>query len=191
MFARLTVETGDAQPPEIQFAAGDRVSIGRNRVNALVVQDGHASRRHAELFFSKGAWRLEDLRTKNGTKLDGVKIEQITKIQNGQIIGIGAVRLRFNADAFESTANGDAELGAPVVSPAIVPLLTGAPTDISATLLLTEELTAIRDFLSAAQNETVPATVVQLALLVVRTQTQANVCGFLGFDPDDDQLRIV
>ena len=50
--------------------------IGRDEACDVRFESGMASRRHAEVVFESGAWRLRDLESTNGTYLDGARVEE-------------------------------------------------------------------------------------------------------------------
>src|SRR4051794_36913117 len=96
MRARLTIESGLASPRVFDLDdSHDIVHLGRNRENTIVLQDRHASRWHARLYVSSGRWFLVDQDTTNGTRIDGRQITGEARLTDGQVIGIGEVRMRF------------------------------------------------------------------------------------------------
>ena len=74
----------------------DRFVIGRGPECDLVVADRQVSREHAIIRKSEGAYLLEDLGSKNGTHLNGVRIEAPFVLQDGDEIQIAfAIKLTF------------------------------------------------------------------------------------------------
>ena len=53
------------------------------------------SRRHARLSEIEGEWRIEDLGSTNGVKVNGAKVAQ-TILHNGDQIALGSFMLKFN-----------------------------------------------------------------------------------------------
>jgi hypothetical protein len=76
----------------------DGATLGRSRENDIVVDDTGASRKHAELRSRGGAWVLSDLRSTNGTKLNGRRIDTPEVIQPGDEIKIGSSTLGFELE---------------------------------------------------------------------------------------------
>ena len=75
--------------------AGTRITIGRESGNDIVVQDINASRRHAELRLApQGVWTITDLRSTNGTIVNGVAVAS-QALYAGDIITIGKTDLEF------------------------------------------------------------------------------------------------
>jgi len=73
-------------------------SLGRAPTNAIPLPDDTASLEHALLHWRDGRWWLEDLESRNGTVLNGVLITQATPVMAGDVIGIGRVKLKLEAN---------------------------------------------------------------------------------------------
>jgi hypothetical protein len=71
-------------------------AIGRLSECDLVVEDPLASRRHAEIRPEPDAYRLVDLKSLNGTTVNGAPVKEHVLV-DGDLIGIGAVVIRFEA----------------------------------------------------------------------------------------------
>ncbi|MDX6580963.1 MAG: transport system ATP-binding/permease protein [Solirubrobacterales bacterium] len=74
---------------------GERLSIGRDPANDVVLADPNVSRFHAELVCDGDAFELTDLGSRNGTRLDGEPVTTRT-VDKGSEIGIGPYRLVFD-----------------------------------------------------------------------------------------------
>lgn len=70
------------------------VTIGRHSSNRLVLDDQAASRAHAVIEYSKGAYHVRDLNSSNGTYLNGRKVSA-AELKSGDQISIGAVRIKL------------------------------------------------------------------------------------------------
>jgi len=75
MPARLTAYLPDNAASPWLLRESQRVRIGRGRDCELRLDHPSISRRHAELTFEQGQWRLADLGSKNGCFLDGVRTD--------------------------------------------------------------------------------------------------------------------
>jgi serine phosphatase RsbU (regulator of sigma subunit) len=73
--------------------AGDEVVIGRSTRSGLTIPDRSLSRLHARLFFSDGAWFVEDLGSRNGTFIGQVKIEGATQVEPGASLALGGSKI--------------------------------------------------------------------------------------------------
>lgn len=69
--------------PFDQPLTGDSLIIGRSSAAELVLADRFLSRRHARLHRKGTDWLVEDLGSRNGTLLNGIRIEAPTKISVG------------------------------------------------------------------------------------------------------------
>ncbi|MDO4796864.1 MAG: DUF3662 and FHA domain-containing protein [Coriobacteriales bacterium] len=71
--------------------------IGRERTEGgIVLHDPNVSRRHAELSFQDGTWRISDLHSTNGTLVNDMDVREAT-LHEGDLVTIGLVNLEFRA----------------------------------------------------------------------------------------------
>jgi len=86
MKAKLYCKTGILSGKAIDIADG--ATIGKNAENHLVVDAPIISGRHARIHFDKNenCYFLEDLRSRNGTKLDGMPVTQKKKLGKIHVI---------------------------------------------------------------------------------------------------------
>ena len=78
----------------LEVAVGERLVIGRGAATNLQVPDERASRRHAEIVCQNDAYVVNDLGSKNGTRLNGRPITS-APLAFGDQIGIGHTSLLF------------------------------------------------------------------------------------------------
>ncbi len=89
---------------DLSLAAGDTLPLqpltllGRSAENTIVLADAGASGRHARLRQDNGTWWLEDLGSKNGTLLNELPLSRPALLTQGDVIGIGSLRLKFETD---------------------------------------------------------------------------------------------
>ncbi|MEA2141815.1 MAG: transport system ATP-binding/permease protein [Solirubrobacteraceae bacterium] len=86
----------------VQFP-GDRLTIGRDEANDVVLDDPNVSRFHAEVLRTDGRIEVRDLASRNGTRLDG-QLMRRAAVATGSEIGIGPYRLIFDGDGFVARA---------------------------------------------------------------------------------------
>ena len=80
------------------FLHADRsTTIGRAIDNVVVLDDERCSRFHATVDYRDGKWRLFDLNSRNGTLVDGVRVEGSAEIYVGSKIQIGSATLLIEA----------------------------------------------------------------------------------------------
>ena len=96
---RLTYQDGDT-PLNFTFASGD-VVIGRSPECQIVLRDFGISRNHAKVTVGEtGDARIMDLKSKNGTQVNGVPVVE-APLRDGDKILLGKFELTF-AKAIES-----------------------------------------------------------------------------------------
>lgn len=71
-------------------------SIGRDFDNDLILDDTLVSRRHAIIIWKNDGFYLEDMKSSNGTFLNGEKISEPEKLENLDIITFGIYQYSFN-----------------------------------------------------------------------------------------------
>lgn len=77
------------------FARGE-VVVGRGRDVQIFIDSSTLSRRHARIGVSPGDAVLEDLGSKNGTFLNGARVEATSPLSDGDEIRVGSVFLSFH-----------------------------------------------------------------------------------------------
>ncbi len=82
---------------------GDRMAIGRDVSNDVVLDDPNVSRFHAEVVRTEERIEVRDLGSRNGTRLDGELTRRAT-LTTGSEIGIGPYRLIFDGADFVQRA---------------------------------------------------------------------------------------
>lgn len=119
-FAILISEKGGAERREV-FEAED-VTVGRVQGNELMLPKGNVSKQHARLSLKDGRFLVNDLKSTNGTYVNGRKITQALVVREGDKIYVGDYVLRFEALAGtalspESQAASHDSLAAPPPAP--------------------------------------------------------------------------
>ena len=74
-------------------------SLGRSPTNTVPIADNFSSSEHALVTLKQGQWWLEDRNSRNGTLLNNVPVKQPVVIADGDIIGIGQIRLRMDLES--------------------------------------------------------------------------------------------
>jgi pSer/pThr/pTyr-binding forkhead associated (FHA) protein len=77
-------------------------SIGRGEENDVRIRDDTVSLTHATLLRKRGAWFVVDLRSMNGTYVDGSRVSGERELCPGARVRLGAVELAFRAIDCES-----------------------------------------------------------------------------------------
>ncbi len=76
--------------------SGERIRIGRELDNDIVLPDPSVSRHHAELVRDGNRWKVRDLRSTNGVQLNRIAIEE-APLQAGDRLTVGAFELTVEA----------------------------------------------------------------------------------------------
>ena len=93
--AYLVITTTDGKRSTHRFEAGTRLAIGRSSKNELVLADLSLSRQHAELVPVDDDWKIQDCGSRNGTFVNGRRIETPTALRSGDRISLGGCSLQF------------------------------------------------------------------------------------------------
>ena len=101
--ARLIQRTERGETPhELLFQS---TSIGRGRLNDIVIEDPGERRLHAEvLSLAKGRFVLRDNRSRGGLTVNGERVEEKRELGDGDVIRVGGAEFVFVAAEEPSTA---------------------------------------------------------------------------------------
>jgi pSer/pThr/pTyr-binding forkhead associated (FHA) protein len=80
----------------------ERCTVGRALDNMIRLDDGTVSHHHAMFVLDGGQYKLRDLNSTNGTRVNGLRIVE-TKLNNGDQVRMGSVEMRFEADIKKSS----------------------------------------------------------------------------------------
>jgi pilus assembly protein CpaF len=97
VFAIIVSEKGGAERRE-SFDKNE-ITVGRVQGNDLTLPKGNVSKHHARLLFREGRFIVTDLKSTNGTYVNGRKIAQATVVREGDKIYIGDFVIRLEASA--------------------------------------------------------------------------------------------
>ncbi len=114
MTMRLRYNKPDGTP--VEFELGDRpITIGRNPDSDIILLDERVSRIHCGLRLWDGEYYLKDLKSRNGTMVNGRRVEVAT-LKPGDQIRVGSTDLVFEGAGGGSTTalqeiRGEMEMG--------------------------------------------------------------------------------
>src|SRR5580704_8131348 len=91
----LVTRRDDGYGDVIPLIAGQRFTLGRANTNRIVLKDELASRDHAEVYFAEDRWRLRDLKSLNGTRINGSVLDSEWELSSGDEFQIGKSRYIF------------------------------------------------------------------------------------------------
>ena len=91
---------------EIPLRAGENL-LGRGPECRVLVDSDRVSRRHARIVVDDAGATLEDLGSKNGTYLDGRRINGTVTLRAGNLVGVGPAALIFRDASSQGTTHTD------------------------------------------------------------------------------------
>ena len=94
MFSIIISEKGGAERKEA-FDKNE-INVGRVQGNDLMLPKGNVSKHHARLLYRDGRFIVTDLKSTNGTYVNGRKIAQATIVREGDKIYVGDFILRVD-----------------------------------------------------------------------------------------------
>jgi len=84
---------GEARTRVLDMPEHSEVTLGRSRTCTVRVDSERVSRLHARISRRGSEIRVEDLGSRNGTRLNGTKIEGVTNVVSGDEISVGPTTL--------------------------------------------------------------------------------------------------
>ncbi|MFO0013206.1 MAG: FHA domain-containing protein, partial [Planctomycetota bacterium] len=93
--AYLIIRQGNRWSDVFRLEKGVRLVIGRASSNAIPVADERASRKHAEIYFEEGGWWVRDLGSRNGTLVDGKRMDAPVALVPGNLIAVASCQMTF------------------------------------------------------------------------------------------------
>ncbi len=91
------VRLGKIEAPEAPMPLGEISLFGRAADNTIRIDDTTVSQHHARIVFQSGQWILEDLGSRNGTRVNGIAVEGPLVITYGDDLQFGEVMLGLRA----------------------------------------------------------------------------------------------
>ena len=94
---KLVIEDDEGQRREVPLDR-DEITIGRREDNVVHLPERNVSRRHARLVRRDGGVLLEDLRSANGTRVNGVRITEPVSLGDADLVRIGDYGVALRPD---------------------------------------------------------------------------------------------
>jgi pSer/pThr/pTyr-binding forkhead associated (FHA) protein len=95
--AWLIAERGGGLASEERFDLIGGLSIGRSKESDVRIEDRYASGLHARVFERGGRYFVEDMKSTNGTLLNGATLNGEAELLDGDSVQIGDTVFRFEA----------------------------------------------------------------------------------------------
>jgi serine phosphatase RsbU (regulator of sigma subunit) len=98
-----------AEPEKVAVRRDAPSTFGRSQTNSIVLSDASISRQHAQIFYRDGVFWIEDLGSKNGTKLGAKRIESPAQLKPGDHLQLGNIHVVFSGTG-EGVGSGSARI---------------------------------------------------------------------------------
>ena len=96
LFGKIRVLAGPDRGRELEFAAAQKVVMGRHPRSDLQLTDSEVSRLHCEINYEDDSFWITDLNSRNGTRVGGKRAGK-AKLTDGVGIEIGVTNIEFTA----------------------------------------------------------------------------------------------
>ena len=93
---KLQIQSGQLEGKVFDLLE-ERVTVGRALDNTIRMEDGTVSHHHAMFVIEGNGYKLRDLNSTNGTRVNGMRVTE-TKLTNGDQVRMGSVEMRFESD---------------------------------------------------------------------------------------------
>ncbi|MGL4551256.1 MAG: sigma 54-interacting transcriptional regulator [Gemmataceae bacterium] len=93
--AYLVVRRDDGFGDVFPLVPGQSYTLGRAATNSIVLKDDLASRDHSEVAFGGGRWRVRDMGSLNGTRVNGLRITGERDLSANDEVHVGRTHLLF------------------------------------------------------------------------------------------------
>ena len=108
--AHLVITSGQLEGRRIEVS--EELVVGRENVD-VVIDDAELSRRHFAIRPVAGGLEVEDLGSRNGTRVDGTRIDGPTRVRHGAVLTVGMTTFAVEVPQ-EAPASGAGETRAQV-----------------------------------------------------------------------------
>jgi pilus assembly protein CpaF len=92
----LTLTEKGGEPRQLTFEKNE-VTVGRVQGNDVVLPKGNVSKRHCRIYFQDGHYSVEDLKSTNGTYVNGRKISEPTVVSTADKVYVGDFVVRVDS----------------------------------------------------------------------------------------------
>lgn len=195
MYAYLTILTGNRSGTNFPLEASRETLLGRGTDCHISVPDPMCSRVHAIITNVDGQWQIEDQQSRNGTMVNGQKINSAT-LGDGHHVQIGSTEFKLNLSEDPATADTDDD---PTRTQTIVQDLPIAVQQSNQEVLAAlptpeqvQELLLLYQLSIHLLSCEEPEAVLRVALELLQERTKAANVGFLWVDDEANlQPKIV
>ena len=186
LYAYLTILTGNRAGTNFPLDARRETHIGRGTDCHISLPDPLCSRVHATLSFTPDGWVVRDAESRNGTLVNGQKIDEATVV-DGNLIRVGSAEFEFHESEEPPTAKGDDPQLMQTIVQDFPIAVQESHEDALAGLPSTEqvkELMLLYQLCIKLLGCGDPNRVLEIALDLLRKRTAASVVGFLSVNDE-------
>jgi Nif-specific regulatory protein len=191
VYAYLTILTGRQSGANFPLDPARETLIGRGTDCHISLPDPLCSRVHAILRSSEGQWIIHDQDSRNGTLVNGQKIDEATLADGNKIkLGSNEFEFRLSEEPATTSVEEDTSLTQTIVQD--VPIAVRQSTEEVLAALPTpekvQELMLLYQLSIRLMGIEKPDEVVSISLDLLKERTKAAVVGFLWVD-DEERLK--
>jgi len=189
VYAYLTILSGSQSGTNFPLDPSRETLLGRGTDCHITVPDPMCSRVHAIVSCEEERWTIRDDESRNGTMVNGQKVEQAT-VGDGHVIRIGSSEFELHLSDEPATADTDDVTLTQTIVQDMPIAVQQSNQEVLAALPTPEQvqelvlLYQLSIHLLGCEN---PEEVTQVSLELLRERTKAAVVGFLWVD-DQQQL---
>lgn len=99
----LVWDLGDGKPPTFVLSPGQKLTIGRDATNGVVIDSSFVSKFHAAVHWRGGECLVEDLGSANGTLVNSMPV-RVHELREGDVIEIGDQKFHLKDTATDKRA---------------------------------------------------------------------------------------
>ncbi|HUY91029.1 MAG TPA: sigma 54-interacting transcriptional regulator [Pirellulales bacterium] len=191
MYTYLTITAGQRAGASLVLDPLNKTRIGRGAECTIMLTDALCSRVHAVLSRENGAWWVRDANSRNGTFVNGQKIDEAA-LDEGHQLRVGTTEFSFHQSAQPPTIGTANDLN--MTQTLIKETSVGAAFADSFALPALYESEQAQELLLLYQLSikllgcSDPDELMRIALDLLRDRTKASVAGFLWVS-DEGQLK--
>ena len=190
VYAYLTMLSGSRSGTNIPLDASREAFLGRGTDCHVSLPDPLCSRVHAIIHYEDDRWVIVDQKSRNGTSVNGQKINDAT-LDDGHLIRLGGNELEFHLSEDPITTEADDPMQTQTIVQNLPIAVQQSNEEVLAALPNPEqvqELILLYQLSIRLLGCNAPEEVVRVALELLRERTKAAIVGFLWVD-DEGQLR--
>ncbi|MEX2092574.1 MAG: sigma 54-interacting transcriptional regulator, partial [Pirellulales bacterium] len=190
LYAYLTILTGNRAGTNFPLDPARENVIGRGTDCHISIPDPISSREHASIARQDDVWTIRDIKSRNGTSVNGQKIDEAT-LADGNTVRIGGTEFQFHESEEPPTAKGDDPQVMQTIVQDLPIAVQQSHEDALAGLPSAEqvkELMLLYQLCIKLMGAGDPNRVVEIALELLKKRTGAAVVGFLAVN-DEGSLQ--